>query len=185
MDEYIDLKNGDFVIGERVELYREIILNNPEILMAAQNFGNLSGAEKIDLARMILNKSAIKCGTPTGTIVQDDAPEGPHILKESQGGGYQQGAARFLFRSDIKNFEKLNSFLRTLAHEDAHRIDYYNENYGMIGTQLMKFVIKNYLDNEQISDALYRKFATEQSYYYLGGTTGAALEYMIRKYQNT
>jgi len=184
MDEYVDLKNGNFVVGERIEMYRKIILNDSKILMMTQNFDTLSGAEKVDLARMILNKSAKIAGTPTGRIIHDDAPDGPHVLRENQGGGYDRKGERFLFRGDVSNFSKLWDFLKTLAHEDAHRIDYYNADYGMIGTQLMKFVEKNYLNNSDIDEDLYRKFATEQSSYYLDKTIGSALKYSI-EHQNS
>ncbi len=80
-DEYIDLTNGNFVIGERIELYRKIILQDQQILEQAKNFDNLSAVQKIDLARMILNKSAKITGTPTGKVTQDDAILGPHALK--------------------------------------------------------------------------------------------------------
>ncbi|MFQ6759864.1 MAG: hypothetical protein ACLRFM_00460 [Alphaproteobacteria bacterium] len=184
MDEYVDLKNGDFVLGERIEMYRKIILKDSTILMMIQNFDNLSGAEKVDLARMILNKSAKIAGTPTGRVIHDDATDGPHVLRKHQGGGYDKKGERFLFRGDVSNFSKLWNFLKTLAHEDAHRIDDYNAEYGMIGTQLMKFVENNYLNNSDIDEELYRKFATEQSSYYLDETIGAALKYEI-EHQNS
>lgn len=184
MDEYVDLKNGDFVLGERIEMYRKIILKDSTILMMIQNFDNLSGAEKVDLARMILNKSAKIAGTPTGRVIHDDATDGPHVLTENQGGGYDKKGERFLFRGDVSNFSKLWNFLKTLAHEDAHRIDYYNAEYGMIGTQLMKFVENNYLNDSDIDEELYRKFATEQSSYYLDKTIGSALKYEI-EHQNS
>ena len=184
MDEYVDLKNGDFVLGERIEMYRKIILKDSTILMMIQNFDNLSGAEKVDLARMILNKSAKITGTPTGRVIHDDATDGPHVLRENQGGGYDKKGERFLFRGDVSNFSKLWDFLKTLAHEDAHRIDCYNAEYGMIGTQLMKFVENNYLNNSDVDEELYRKFATEQSSYYLDKTIGSALKYEI-EHQNS
>lgn len=56
--------------------------------------------------------------------------------------------------------------------------------YGMIGTQLMKFVENNYLNDSDIDEELYRKFATEQSSYYLDKTIGAALKYEI-EHQNS
>ena len=133
---------------------------------------------------MILNQSAKIAGTPTGRIIHDDASDGPDILRKNQGGGYARKAESFLFRSDVSNFSKLWNFLKTLAHEDAHRIDYYNANYGMIGTQLMKFVESNYLNNSVVDEELYRKFATEQSSYYLDKTIGAALTYEI-EHQNS
>lgn len=184
MDEYVDLKNGDFVLGERIEMYRKIILKDSTILMMIQNFDNLSDAEKVDLARMILNQSAKITGTPTGSIIHDDSPNGPHVLRDNQGGGYIHKREEFLFRGNVSNFSKLWNFLKTLAHEDAHRIDYYNAEYGMIGTQLMKFVENNYLNNSDIDEELYRKFATEQSSYYLDKTIGAALKYEI-EHQNS
>lgn len=184
MDEYIDLKNANFVLGERIEMYRKIILRDSKILMMIQKFDNLSGAEKVDLARMILNKSAKIAGTPIGRVIHDDATDGPHVLRENQGGGYDREGERFLFRGEVPNFSKLWGFLNTVAHEDAHRIDYYNAEYGMIGTQLMKFVENNYLNNLVINEELYRKFATEQSSYYLDKTIGSALKYEV-EHQNS
>ncbi len=178
MDEYIDLKNGDFVVGERIEIYRKIIFNNSQILQKIRKFDKLSGSEKVDLARMILNESAKITGTPTGRVIHDDAPNGPHILQANQGGGYSNTHDIFLFKDKSISFSSLGSYLKTLAHEDAHRIDYYNAEYGMVGTQLMKFVENNYLNNSDIDEELYKKWATEQSSYYLDKTTCAALKYM-------
>lgn len=179
-DEYIDLTNGNFVIGERIELYREIILNDQQILEQAKNFDNLSAIQKIDLARMILNKSAKITGTPTGKMTQDDAIGGPHVLQGDQAAGYAHEEQEFLFRAEILEHCPLALFLKDLAHEDAHRIDFYNAEYGMIGTQLMKFVRDNYLNNNDIDAKLYRKFATEQSSYYMHNTVAAALRYNIK-----
>lgn len=182
MDEYINLKNGDFVVGERIETYRKIILKNPEILKTIQNFDNLSVAEKINLARMILDESSKIHGTPKGRVVHDDAPDGPHVLRGNQGGGYDRYGERFLLKGD--NFPGTWNFLKILAHEDAHRIDYYNAEYGMIGSQLMKFVTDNYLSNACIDEKLYRKWATEQSSYYLDTTIATALATAL-KYDTT
>lgn len=180
MDNLVDLENGDFVIGERIETYRKIILNNKAILETLQNFDKLSGSEKVDLARMILNESAKINGIPQGTVIEDDAPNGPHVLGPNQGAGYDKFHEKFFFRGNSSSFKNLLGFLKTLAHEDAHRIDYHNANYGMIGSQMMRFVTDNYLNNADIEDYLYKKWATEQSSYYLDLTTGAALEYTVK-----
>ncbi len=185
MDEYIDLKNGDFVVGERIEIYREIILNNRNILKMAMNFKNLTGVEKIDLARLILNKSSEIMGTPRGTVVNDEEPDGTNILTKSQIAGYQRTKKRFLFKENTEHFSDLWMFLKTLAHEDAHRIDDYNPEYGMIGTQMMIFSNENYMNTSEISDEIYQKWATEQSSYYIGKTTGVALESMIKRRQRS
>ena len=174
------MTNGNFVIGERIELYRKIILNDQQILEQAKNFDNLSAIQKIDLARMILNKSAKITGTPTGKMTQDDAIGGPHVLQGDQAAGYAHEEQEFLFRAEILEHCPLALFLKDLAHEDAHRIDFYNAEYGMIGTQLMKFVRDNYLNNNDIDFELYRKFATEQSSYYMHNTVAAALRYNIK-----
>jgi len=179
-DEYIDLTNGNFVIGERIELYRKIILQDQQILEQAKNFDNLSAVQKIDLARMILNKSAKITGTPTGKVTQDDAIGGPHALKGNQTAGYAHKQKEFLFRADVLERYPLALFLKDLAHEDGHRIDYFNAEYGMIGTQLMKFVENNYLNDNEIGVELYKKFATEQSSYYMHDTIAAALRYNIK-----
>lgn len=182
MDEYINLKNADFVVGERIETYRKIILNNPDILHMTHNFTDLDGTSKVNLARMILNESAKIQGTPKGQIIHDDAPDGPHALTENQGGGYNKDTQHFLFKGNDIYFSNLLNFLMVLAHEDAHRIDYYNAEYGMIGYQIMKFVEDNYLNNEDIGK-LYKKWATEQSSYYLDKVTATALKYTI-EHQN-
>ena len=179
-DEYIDLTNGNFVIGERIELYREIILKDQQIYELVKDFDNLSAIQKIDLARMILNKSAKITGTPTGKVTQDDAIGRPHKLQEDQIAGYARKDLEFLFRASVLNRYNLWFFLKDLAHEDAHRTDYYNEEYGMIGTQLMKFVRNNYLNNKDIDVELYKKFATEQSSYFMDETVAAALHYNIK-----
>ena len=179
-DEYIYLTNGNFVIGERIELYRKIILQDQQILEQAKNFDNLSAIQKIDLARMILNKSAKITGTPTGKVTQDDAIGRTHVLEGDQTAGYAHKQKEFLFRAEILERYPLALFLKDLAHEDAHRIDYYNAEYGMIGTQLMKFVEDNYLNNKDIDVELYKKFATEQSSYYMHDTIAAALHYNIK-----
>ena len=180
-DEYIDLINGNFVIGERIELYREIILHDKQILEQAKNFDNLSAMQKLDLARMILNKSAKITGTPTGKVTQDDAIGGPNVLKGKQRAGYAWQKQEFLFRAKVLEGYSLALFLKDLAHEDAHRIDYYNAEYGMIGTQLMKFVEDNYLNNKDIDVKLYKKFATEQSSYYMHDTIADAVSYDIKQ----
>lgn len=180
MDAYVDLQNGDFVVAERIEMYREIILKDPQILELVKDFDKMSASQKVDLARMILNKSAKITGTPTGRVIQDDGPNGPHALTGNQAAGYVNNRKEFLFRGDVLDNSDLWLFLKDLAHEDAHRIDYYNADYGMIGTQLMKFVEDNYVNNAVIDVELYRKFATEQSSYYLERTTASALEYAIR-----
>lgn len=180
-DEYIDLTNGNFVIGERIELYREIILQDQQILEQAKDFDNLSAMQKIDLARMILNKSAKITGTPTGKVTHDDAIGGPHVLTGNQLAGYAWREQEFLFRAEVLERYPLALFLKDLAHEDAHRIDYYNAEYGMIGTQLMKFVEDNYLNNNDIDVELYKKFATEQSSYYMHNTIAAAVSYDIKQ----
>lgn len=179
-DEYIYLTNGNFVIGERIELYRKIILQDQQILEQVKNFDNLSAIQKIDLARMILNKSAKITGTPTGIIIQDDAIGRTHVLEGDQTAGYAHEVQEFLFRAEILERYPLALFLKDLAHEDAHRVDYHNAEYGMIGTQLMKFVEDNYLNNNDIDVELYKKFATEQSSYYMHDTIAAALHYNIK-----
>ncbi len=179
MVELVDLRNGDFVVGERIEIYRKIISNNKQISERLCNFDNLSGSEKISLAQMILNESAKISGLPQGGVFDNDAPDNPVRMHGRSAAGYSSSKRAFIFRQNGTSFAALNRFLETLAHEDAHRIDYYNPEYGMIGTQLMRFVEDNYVNASVIGRELYEKWATEQSSYYLDKTTGAALQYAI------
>ena len=182
MYELVDMRNRDFVMGERIQEYLKIIWNNPDILHMAVKFKDLSGTEKVDLARLILNESAKKFGTPTGMVLQDDAENGPHVLKPGQEGGYVHKRREFLFLPD--SFTDLPKFLSILAHEDAHRIDYFTPNMGMLGDQVIKWAEANYFDNVVIGTTEYRKQPSEQSSYYLQDTIGSALDYVVRHSAN-
>ncbi len=175
-----DLRNANFVTGERIETYKKIIFSNPDILHDAENFDNLSASDKVNLARKILNASALIHGTPIGQVTDDEAPDGPHILTATQGGGYSYRTERFLLKGSNHNFSKLGVFLATLAHEDAHRIDHLNPEFGMIGNQIMQWQNVNYYNNDEIGDDTYCLQPTEQSSYYMDQTIAAAVSYNIK-----
>ena len=176
----IDLRNANFVTGERIEEYRDIILNNPKIFSFAKKFESLSLKEKIKFAQMILNESSKRHGTPYATVVQDDAPNGPHILHESQAGGYVAKWKIFLLHSNATPLRKLGLFLQFIAHEDAHRVDIHNSEFGMIGQQIMIWNSKNYFTDAYINERDYLKQPTELSSYYLDEITGNALSQTIQ-----
>ncbi len=161
----IDLRNGDFVVAERMEIYGDIIRKDPRILKMAVNFNSLSESEKIDFARMILNASAKRFGVPQGKVVHVD--EHNNILLHPQAtGGYNPVSEQFLLK--VNNDCSLKDFLEMLAHEDGHRIDNKRPDMGMIGLQTMKWNVDNYVNNNVVGDEYYRKWPTELSSYYIG-----------------
>lgn len=171
MYDLIDLRNGDFVVGERMEIYGDIIRKNPQILKMAVNFNSLSGSEKIDFARMILNASAKRYGVPQSKVVQVDEHNNVSqstSLNSHTAAGYNSVNDQFLLRGN-KDYS-LKDFLQVLAHEDGHRIDNKRPDLGMIGLQIMKWNADNYVNDNIVGDEYYRKWPTELSSYYMDGT---------------
>lgn len=170
MYDLIDLRNGDFVVGERMEIYGDIIRKNPQILKMAVNFNSLSGSEKIDFARMILNASAKRYGVPQSKVVQVDEHNNVSqstSLNSHTAAGYNSVNDQFLLRGN-KDYS-LKDFLQVLAHEDGHRIDNKRPDLGMIGLQIMKWNADNYVNDNIVGDEYYRKWPTELSSYYMDG----------------
>lgn len=169
MYDLIDLRNGAFVVGERMEIYGDIIRKNPQILKMAVNFDSLSGSEKIDFARMILNASAKRYGVPHGKVVDiDDYNVVSQLnLHNSPAGAYDPVSEQFLLKGN-KDYS-LKDFLEILAHEDGHRIDNKRPDMGMIGLQTMKWNTDNYMNDDVVGDEYYRKWPTELSSYYMDG----------------
>lgn len=186
MYDLVNLRNGDFVVGERIEMYCDIIRKNPQILKMAVNFDSLSGSEKIDFARMILNASAKRYGVPQGEVIDvDDYNAVSQLnLHDSQAGGYNPVSEQFLLRGN-KDYS-LKYFLEILAHEDGHRIDHKRPDMGMIGLQTMKWNADNYVNDNVVGDEYYRKWPTELSSYYMGGavSTIAMNDYIQRGIQD-
>jgi hypothetical protein len=58
-------------------------------------------------------------------------------------------------------------FLKHLAHEDNHRIDHQNPEFGMVGNQIMKWNSVNYRGEKSIGNEMYKLQPIEQSSYYL------------------
>lgn len=181
IDEFVDLRNADFVACERIENYCKIILKNKRILNLAKKFNTLSEKRKIDLARMFLIKSAIIHGTPEPQVFQDDGKDGKNELLAETNGGYHSGNQNFFLKGKNKFFSTLAGFFKILVHEDTHRIDHLNTDYGMLGPQLTNFSLKNYISYSIVGDDFYVKYSVEQSAFYFDSIAGKVLEYVINK----
>jgi hypothetical protein len=174
MSECIDLRNGDFVAGERLEAYKNIILSNPQILNMAKNFKQLTETEVIQFAKLILDASGQKFGT-----------SGP--VKKDKKNSYTPSTQTITLSTDFTEFKyPLAHFLASLVHEDNHRIDYQNPKMGMIGNQVMLFQENYYLSPDQKDLGLYTAYRyqpTEQASFYQGSGVGIGL-YLFIKSQN-
>lgn len=165
-DKYIDLRNADFVVGERIQTYTDIIKNNPIILGLVSNFDFLDSDTKLKLSDRILRKSAEVQGTANCDIVETKTPDTPN-KKSYTVALYNDIDDVFIFNTTCPEFSILDCYLTVLVHEDGHRIDYCNADYGIIGEQFMNFFSENYLNDDMVSESLYLKQATEQSSYYI------------------
>ena len=158
MSAITDLRNADFVVGERMEIYRDIILSNPQILNMALSFDSLTNTEKTKFATMILNASGREFGTSGNVVSGNENFYNPFNKTISL------NPDRAL--DEFPLFE----FLRLLAHEDSHRIDHQNPNMGMLGSQIMLWQDENYLERNKVSVNgydIYRNQPTELASNYL------------------
>ncbi len=175
MSEYVDLRNGDFVAGERLEAYKNIILSNPQILNMAKNFEQLTEAQIMQFAKLILDASGQKFGTSSA-------------IEKSKKSAYSPNTQIIRLQTDFTEFKyPLANFLIYLAHEDNHRIDYQNPKMGMIGNQVMQWQKKYYLPPVHTDldlYTLYRHQPTEQASYYQEIGIGIGLDLFIES-QNT
>lgn len=157
MSDIIDMRNANFVTGERVERYIDIILSNQQILNMVQNFEQLSKKEIIDLAKLILDASATTHGTA-----------GDVIASKNESVFYDRNTRTIHLLDDYTGAtQPLALFLKHLAHEDNHRIDHQNPEFGMVGNQIMKWNSVNYRGGKSIGNEMYRLQPIEQSSYYL------------------
>ena len=153
-----DLRNADFVVGERMEIYKDIILSNPQIMNMTLSFDALTIAERTELATMILSASGQKFGT-SGKVV-------------SKNENFYNPFNKTISLNPDRSLDEfpLFEFLRLLAHEDSHRIDHQNPNMGMLGSQIMLWQDENYLERNKVSVNgydIYRNQPTELASNYL------------------
>ncbi len=165
MYKLVNLSNANFVVGERVDVYRKIILENPEILKMAKKFQLLSGDKRVEFARLILNKSAVIFGTPRGKVERIDKTFNDFCVHFFHAGAFSSHAATLKLSASVMF---LFTFLEILAHEDAHRVDYFNPHQGMIGTQVMKWVVENISGSGSLDRKYYYRHPSELSSYYIG-----------------
>ena len=153
-----DLRNADFVVGERMEIYKDIILSDPQIMNMALSFDALTIAERTELATMILSASGQKFGTSGKVVSKNENFYNPF------------NKTRSLNPDRSLDEFPLFEFLRLLAHEDSHRIDHQNPNMGMLGSQIMLWQDENYLERNKVSVNgydIYRNQPTELASNYL------------------
>ena len=179
MSSLVDLRNAEFVIGERIEIYTTILCENSELLNQFKNFNNLSIKEKTEFAKTILNISAKKYGLPPPKFEINDYSDG------DINAAYSKDNDTFvLYEKKIKQIEQPYTLLRWIAHEEAHRIDYKNPNYGIVGEQIMDFVDKIILTYTETDYDIYLEAATEQSSHLMEAYIAGAVAYKISHGKN-
>ena len=151
-----DLRNRDFITGERLETYWNIISENKYLFDMAQKFEHLSQKEIDNFAKLIIDASAQKFGVAGGfTPSHDGKNTYSHSTKQIR-----------ITTNALVESNPLLDFLMILSHEDGHRIDDQNPYYGMLGQQIMRLQQKIYVSPENDKE-LYETQPTEQSSHYL------------------
>ena len=167
MDKFIDLRNADFVVGERIENYYRILISMPYIVCQMQD-ETLPVTRKIEIAHKILNKSAEIHGAPMGPVKPGGHPKyyGTYVLATNS----------IILHKKYLTPLNLWQALYTIIHEDTHRIDYHNPDIGLLGAQIMELVPDMYLYHE---NELYFKNPVEQTALYIDNIVWTALQQMI------
>ena len=151
-----DLRNRDFVTGERLETYWNIISTNKNLFDMAQNFEHLSPKEIDNFAKLIIDAGAQKFGVAGGfTPSQNNQNAYNYSTKQIR-----------ITTNALVESNPLLDFLMILSHEDSHRVDDQNPNYGMLGQRIMQFQKKIYVSPKNDKE-LYKNQPTEQSSHYL------------------
>jgi hypothetical protein len=171
LDPLVDLRNADFVIGERIENYLKIILDNPDIIQQIQDC-NLPMNKKICMVRNILDASARIHGSYPSDV----------ILKEPSDNyaAYNRNSNDVSFNESFARKRSLSSMLSSLVHEDNHKIDYTNPDFGLLGSQIMKYEQDIYIHKTKKP---YYKRSTEQSSYFIDDIISLAIRKAISQKQ--
>jgi len=181
MYELIDIENRDFVVAERIDAYREIIINDSNLLQKAISFYFLLPQERIEFVKTLLDKSAEKFGTPDAEVIQiETLPLKTRFALAGMVACYDIYTNRFYFRGEEHD---LILVLETIAHEDSHRIDHFNPSMGMLGTQITKWSNPHYIACKNVlspkARSLYYKNPTELSSHYIDKPVASALTKMV------
>ena len=169
MDRFVDLRNAKFVIGERIENYCKIILNNADIMQKIQS-RNLSKNKKIRIARNILMASADIHGAYHGEVALD----------KLDCGSFSPGSNKITFNKELMGTHSLFDMLSTLIHEDNHKIDYTNSDFGLLGSQIMEYEQSLYRHKKR---KIYYKDPAEQSSYFVDEIVSLAIKMAIGQKQ--
>lgn len=174
MDKFIDLRNAEFVIGERIENYNRIISTDPYIFANITN-QNLSRRKKIKLIHKILDESTRFHGSIKASVVLDK--------KLTSGGTYAIGQNTITFNQSLTESHSVCNMLDLVVHEDTHKIDYNNSDFGLLGSQIMDFQPNLYTHTGKKEPRLYYRDPVEQTAYFIGDIVGTALQKIINQAQ--
>ena len=171
MNKYVDLRNANFIVGERIENYYKIIQDNPQILHQIQQ-EELSQDENFESLSTLLNQSALAHGcTSCGQTVCG--------MSRGRFAGYSMKSNVIYFnRNVIKQFDQ-SALLRGVIHEDTHRIDDNNPNFGPLGAQITELARKAILHHPRMYIRVYHKVPMEQSAHFLEPIINAALKQLV------
>ncbi len=170
----LNFDNAEFVTYERLNVYHQIIFHDTNLLDMAMNFGLLKPEERLNFAEKILNKSAEKFGTPTFKVKPT------------------KGLYAGLCSTHIKTFEldskqTLQEFLKTIVHEDPHRIDWFNPSQGLLGNYYIPLTLLygSLYVSPKDSFRDYEKNPTEACALRLGDAIGSKLYSAIMAYKQS
>jgi hypothetical protein len=154
----------DNVAKERAREFAAAIDNDPTLEQMANNFTGLTLEQKTEFGQKLINRaSESNAGINGYTFRVISRNEIPPKISKTVKGWHDNTIREIVFVADNNQPDFMN-FIKTLAHEDAHKLDYINPNFGALGSQRANFGKTIY----RINPDVYRKNWTEQSSFFIG-----------------
>lgn len=169
----VDERTTEMLAKQRRSEYLEIVGNDDELLKMANNFENLTDAEKQYFGQRILNASdRLHCIGDNCEFRLRSATQ-PGVSQSNAGSYVKEDNVMYLVKENRKT---LDEFMETLAHEDGHRIDYNKPEQGALGSQASVFGDDIYLNSRYTNYATYRANMAEQSSFKIGEIVGSGFK---------
>ena len=163
MNKFITFKNADFVVAERLDNYYKIISKHPTFLQQLRDTKKTPKDIMFQIANKILDDSATVHGTPKSNITL--------VKKSFSAATYWHETNDIELANNSLHSHNFWRYLDTIIHEDTHRIDYKNPDYGMLGSQIMDTCAGRY---SNLPD-LYPINPTEQIAFYTANIVSQAI----------
>lgn len=162
-----ELKFVQDFVSKRVSVYEDIITKNPNIYNRAKRWNALSIKEREKLCKEIFEIADDKLGVKHSDFAVRDLVKDFGMAETVR--GLQTNSHVYISSRHFPDMS-FRDVMRTLAHEQAHKVDTLNPNRGILGSQLAEVgqtegYIQGYTGHAYED---YRKELTEQSSWMIG-----------------